>query len=131
MRWNEEECGSGFECGEPGLYEAEVVDVKEKTTKDNDEMWSVRFKDVKTGETICFDNLAFGKAAKGIAFTKLKYLGIKEGADGYECNAEDLIGLRTNLTLVIDTYQGKDKLVPDFNAENFGYKLADSTDIPF
>lgn len=128
MKWSEEDCETGFPCGEPGLYEAEVVDVKTKTTEKNDEMWALRFKDTKTGETICFDNLVFSKGACGFAFTKLKQLGIEKGPDGYQCEAEDLIGLRTGLTLVIETYKDKDKLVPDFNAENFGYKLVE---VPF
>lgn len=129
MKWNDDDCESGVECGDPGLYEAEVIDVKQKSTKENsDEMWALRFKDVKTGKTICFDNLVFSTGGCGIAFTKLKHLGIVKGPDGYECQADDLVGLRADLILVVEEFKGKKKLVPDFSAENFGYKLAD---VPF
>ena len=133
MEFTDDDCSNGIECGEPGNYESEVVEVKEQLTKNNDEMWCLEFKDVETGETICFDNLVFSKKAAGIAFTKIKNLGVNKNEEGkYRCDSQDLIGLRTNLTLKVKTYKDVDSLTPDFNAENFGYKMDEAnSDLPF
>lgn len=132
MKFTDDDCSEGFPCGEPGEYEGEVIDVKERVTQnDGDEMWSLQFKDVQTGETICFDNLVFSKKGAGIAYTKLKQLGLSRNEAGfYECESSDLIGLRATLILKKDTYKDVDKLVPDFNAENFGYKMNEDG-VPF
>ena len=133
MEFSDEDCSTGIVCGEPGEYESEVTDVTEHITKENkDEMWSLQFKDVETGETICFDNLVFSKKAAGIAYTKLKHLGVsKNENDKYQCDSQDLIGLRVKLTLKVKTYKDGNSLTPDFNAENFGYKMMDPDDVPF
>jgi len=127
MKFTDEDIEEANKVGEPGVYEAEVATVEEKLTKSNDPMWALKFKDAKTGDFLCYDNLAFSKNGKGMAFLKLKNLGVEKVDGFYEVESENLVGSRVNLTLVEDTYKGKTKLVVDVGAENCGYE----SDIPF
>jgi len=127
MRFTDEEIEEANKVGEPGIYEAEVATVEEKLTKSNDPMWALKYKDAKTGDFLCYDNLAFSKNGKGMAFLKLKNLGVQKVDGFYEVESESLVGSRVTLTLVEDIYQGKTKLVVDVGAENCGY----DSDVPF
>lgn len=140
MKFTDEECATGMECGKEGVYLCEVKAIAEKTTKAGDEMWNLEFKDVKTGDVICYDNLVFSVKGRGIAFTKLKALGVKKDADsGYDIEPDELIGFRAKLNLVKETYNGNDRLTPDIYAsEPFqcGYEAVAKSpdgndDIPF
>ena len=132
MKFKDDDCSKGFPCGDPGTYECEVKDVKERVTSKSDEMWSLEFKDINTGKTICFDNLVFSEKACGFAYAKIKQLGItRNDAGEYDFERDDLIGKRASLTLVVEEDEKYgDKLVPKFGAENFGYKAVEA-DLPF
>jgi len=138
MKWSDEDMESGEEqIMVPGKYLGEVKVVKEKKTNSGDNMWSLKFVDSE-GNVLCWDNLAFSDAAKGISMKKMSILGVpKDDMGFFEINSKDeLIGLRAMLDLKKDSYKddnGKihEKLVPDFNGEgDFGYSPADSA-VPF
>lgn len=131
MRFIEEECGTGFPEREEGLFNCIVVEVEEKLTRKDDDMWTLKFENTETGGVICYDNLSFGKDAKGIAFTKLKKLGIQKSADGfYECESQDLVGKEVMLDLIFDEYDGKTHLSPDISKDGFGYSPVACKDDP-
>ena len=127
MKFTDEDIEEANKVGEPGIYAAEIDAVEEKLTKSNDPMWALKYKDANTGEFICYDNLAFSKNGKGMAFLKLKNLGVEKVDGFYEIESENLVGSRVTLTLIEDTYKGKTKLIVDVGAENCGY----DSDIPF
>ncbi len=121
---------------EPGTYPCEVKDVTLKTTRGGDEMYSIKYKHAKTGESIGYDNLVFSKKGLGIATKKVSILGIKPVDGVYEYGPEDLIGLRAMITWRLETGQrssGRKFLEPDFNADDFGYAICkdEDDDIPF
>jgi len=113
---------------EPGKYIGEVKVVKEKTTRSGDNMWSLKFVDSE-GSVLCWDNLTFSKAARGMAMKKIAILGVPKNSEGfYEINDKDeLIGLRARLDLKKGTYKDNDgntheRLEPNFYGEGkFGY----------
>jgi len=142
MQWNEEDMDEGEQqIKEPGKYLGEVKAVKEKTTSSGDNMWALKFVDSE-GNVLCWDNLVFNNAGRGIAKKKMAILGVPKNSDGfYEIDdKEELIGLRANLDLKKDKYTDDkgntiEKLVPDFYGDgNFGYSpetVQESEDIPF
>lgn len=131
------------DCEPEGDFVCEVTDVTPKTTTKGDEMWSLKFKNCATGDTICYDNLVFSPKARKIAFTKLKGLGVEKDADGnYDIEPDDLIGYRAKLSLWQEKYtdkQGRERLRlnPDIYAEKpfeCGYQTVkenEKDDIPF
>lgn len=133
MKWTEEDCATAMACGEEGIYQCEVVDIDDsKTTKAGDEMWKIEFRDCKSGETICFDRLVFNEKARGIAFTKLKALGVKKHPKtGYDVEPQELIGLSVKLSLKIDEWNGQNKLTPDIYANEPFQCGYEPIDIPF
>lgn len=132
-KWREEDESDGYPMVAEGQYYAQVCKVEPKMTKADDERWVVYFKDVDTGGNLCIDSFVFSEAGKGIAFKKMKILGIKKGDDGYYTIGDhnDLIGLRCMLNIVHEEYNGKLYPKPDFGAENFGYEPVNTDDIPF
>lgn len=129
VKFSDEDIEAEFAVGGEGEYQAEIAEVKESSTKNNDEMWVLKFKNAETGEFLCYDNIVFSKNGKGIAWKKIKMLGVEKKGEFYEVDdPQELVGKRVALSLVKDTYQGKEKLVPDFESEGFGYAPAD---IPF
>ena len=142
MQWNDEDMDEGEQqVKEPGKYLGEVKAVKEKTTSNGDNMWSLKFVDSE-GNVLCWDNLVFNKAGQGIARKKMAIMGIPKNSDGFYNinNKEELIGLRAVLDLKEDRYtddKGKiyERLVPAFYGEgNFGYSpetSKETNDIPF
>ncbi len=127
MRFTDQDIEEANKVGEAGVYESEVASVEETLTKANDPMWTLKFKQAETGATLCYDNLAFSPKGKGMAFLKLKNLGVEKSDSGfYEIDSQELVGRRVTLTLIVDEYKGKKKLAVDVAAENCGYM-----DLPF
>jgi len=129
MEWTDKDMNEGEQqVKEPGKYLGEIKMVKEKTTTSGDAMWSLKFVDSE-GNALCWDNLVFNTAGKGIAKKKMAILGVPKNSEGfYEiASKEELIGLRATLDLKRDKYTDNngntiEKLVPDFYGEgNFGY----------
>jgi hypothetical protein len=131
MKFKEDDCSEGMEPRTEGVYSGVVAEVEEKLTKNDDDMWSIKFEDEEDGQTLCYDNLVFSKSGKGIAFTKLKNLGVEKVDGCYECESQDLIGKTVQLNLVEETYNNKTHLTPDINADGFGYQLIESDDPGF
>ncbi len=137
--WTEEDMEeSGFDLPEKGRHWAEVKAVKERDTKNGDNMWSLRFKQTLTADTtLCFDNLVFSPKGKRIAYKKLSMLGVEKVGKSYKISHKDeLIGKRCYIQ--IDHEQEHDKngdpvfnsdrspkmrAVPDFHSDGFGYEL--------
>lgn len=119
---NESDSGSEGRSLTAGSYLAEVKDVKVK----RDDQFSLGFKDTETGELICWDCLTFKGKALGIARKKIKALGIVPDDKGvWDFEPTELIGMRVNLAVIDETWQGKKQLKPDMGSEGFGYQ-ADS-----
>ncbi len=138
--WTEDDMNEGgFDVVKPGRYWAEVKEVTQKKTKaNNDDMWSIRFKDALTpNDTLCFDNLVFSKKGSGYAFKKLSRLGVEKVNGKYQVgHPDELIGRRCYLHIVneqeVDSQGNKQinsdgspklKAVPDFKFDGFGYEL--------
>lgn len=123
IAFHEDDINEGFELKDPGKYCAEVTEVIVKETAKGDEMWVPKFKGIECDTYLCTDNLTFGANAKGIAFKKIAMLGIEKNEGGvYELEPEELIGRQCILSLVVQEYEGKKFLKPDFNADGFGYE---------
>lgn len=150
LTWTDEDMETQeFETPEVGQYLAEVKEVREKKTRNQDNMWSICFKEVGTSRVLCWDNLVFSKGGKPIAFKKLSILGVPKIHGQYEIGHRDeLVGKRVFVSLIHEPQQDSDgnvkknangetvmRAVVDFNSEGFGYEPADGQanpdDIPF
>jgi len=101
--------GSGSDSLKPGIYLAEVKAVKVK----RDDQFS----------------LAFSGKALGIARKKIKALGIIPNEEGvWDFEPMELVGTRVKLTLITETWKGRDQLKPDMDTPGFGYV---EDDVPF
>lgn len=128
-----------FELPSPGEHIGEVKEVREKSSRDGDNMWSILFKDATHPSNILtWDNLTFGPNSKGIAYKKLALLGVEKEGKSYKINHKDeLVGKRVKLQIVHDEYKGKTQAKVDFHSENFGYAAMDAPgggpdpDVPF
>lgn len=114
---------------EPGTYRAEVKDVREKTSRGGDAMLSLYFKDVDSGEGLCWDNVMLSGRGVGIGVKKMRALdGVTEEGDEYVfIDSGELIGRRCMLDVIHEEYDGKTRCVVDFAATDeargvfFGY----------
>jgi len=133
MRFSKDDLATpeDFQHGDPGRYHVEVKDVAESETAKGDKMWGLLFKDAKTGETICWDNLVFSRKGRGIAFKKMSLLGVPEEDGMYSVDGkESLIGLRCYINVIETEYNGKTRLGVDFNADGFGYEVDETQPQP-
>jgi len=109
-----------------GSYYCEVKEVRPSLKREN--QFGLCFKEVQSGEIICWDNLTFDGRALGIANKKLKTLD-PTFAVGADYDENELVGKRVNLLLEFETFNGNTRLSPKFKATNFGYSA--DTDVPF
>jgi len=108
-----------------GSYYCEVKEVRDgKRAK----QYGICYKEVESGDIICWDNLTFDGKALGIAHKKILMLdpGFKVGE---EYDEQNLVGKRVNLLLENETFNGRTSLRPKFKSENFGYTA--EADVPF
>ena len=108
-----------------GTYYCEVKEVRDgkKPTQ-----YGICFKEVKSGDIICWDNLTFSGKALGIANKKIKTID-PDFEVGKEYNEQNLVGKRVTLLVEFETFNGKTSLRPKFKSDNFGYTKDE--DIPF
>jgi len=112
-----------------GVYLCRVGTILERTSKGGDPQWAIRFEEAESGETICWDNLTFGTASRGIAYQKLTQLGVTKDKNGiYKCDPKELENREVTLSLVENTYMKDGSLRVDGGPPHFGYEL---TDVPF
>ena len=114
-----------FKKFDPGSYFCEVKEVRDGKKANQ---YGLCFKEVESGEIICWDNLTFVGKALGIANKKIKIID-PDFKVGEEYNEQNLVGKRVHLLLAWETFNGRTSLRPDFKSENFGYKKDD--DVPF
>ena len=126
MKWHEDEMSEGFEQVEgPGRYWGTVAQIKESKTSDGYGMWGLRFEEIDTGKTICWDNLVFNKTGKGIALKKMSILGIQKDSNGFFeiHDSQDLKGMGCYINVKEGEYQGKKRLeVDSYGGGFFGYE---------
>lgn len=92
-----------------GEYEVEVAEVKEKTTKDGDEMWSVKFK-ITAGEFSgkkIFTNLVFSDGGLGNIKKFLKSAGFDMNTERVDLRSESIEGATLRATVMHEDYQGR------------------------
>tara|TARA_R110000824_G_scaffold397995_1_gene601387 strand:+ start:900 stop:1304 length:405 start_codon:yes stop_codon:yes gene_type:complete len=110
---------------EEGSYYCEVKEVRDgKRAK----QYGICYKEVESGDIICWDNLTFDGKALGIAHKKILMLD-PEFKVGEEYDEQNLVGKRVNLLLENETFNGRTSLRPKFKSENFGYTA--EADVPF
>ena len=110
---------------EEGSYYCEVKEVRDgKRTN----QYGICFKEVNSGNIICWDNLTFEGRALGIANKKIKTID-PSFAVGEDYDEQTLVGKRVNLLLENETFNGRTSLRPKFKSENFGYTA--EADVPF
>ena len=113
----------------PGNYLCPVAKVIETKSNAGDEQWKIMFEEAESGRTIVWDNLTFGASSKGIAFLKLKQLGVGKNKEGvYKVDPKDLDKKEVNLTLIENTYKNDGSLQVYGFPPTFGYSEAD---VPF
>ena len=95
-----------------GVYLAEVVKdgtEQRKSSNTGDPMFNVAFKDVNTGDFLCYDSIMLAGRGLGIGHKKLVMLGVVDpDAPDWEVDAFDLIGKRA---VVIEEVTGSGGLV--------------------
>ena len=102
---------------EEGSYFCEIVIVRDGNRPKS---YNVCFKEVKSGEVICWDNLTFEGRALGIADRKIKCIDpIFEVGEPYD--EQNLVGKRVTLLLEYETYNERTRLRPKFKSKDFGY----------
>ena len=110
---------------EAGSYYCEVKEVRDGNRPNQ---YGICFKEVNSGNVICWDNLTFAGRALGIAHKKIKVIDpsfvVGEGFD-----EQTLVGKRVNLLLENETFNGRTSLRPKTKSENFGYTV--EADVPF
>jgi hypothetical protein len=110
---------------EEGSYYCEVKEVRDGNRPNQ---YGVCFKEVNSGNVICWDNLTFSGRALGIAHKKIKIIDPKFVV-GEDFDEQTLVGKRVNLLLENETFNGRTSLRPKFKSENFGYTA--EADVPF
>ena len=108
-----------------GTYYCEVKEVRDGKKPNQ---YGICFKEVKSGDIICWDNLTFSGKALGIANKKIKTIDPNFEV-GKEYNEQNLVGKRVTLLVEFETFNGKTSLRPKFKSDNFGYTKDE--DIPF
>ena len=108
-----------------GTYYCEVKEVRDGKKPNQ---YGICFKEVKSGDIICWDNLTFSGKALGIANKKIKTID-PDFEVGKEYNEQNLVGKRVTLLVEFETFNGKTSLRPKFKSDNFGYTKDE--DIPF
>ena len=108
-----------------GSYYCELKEVRDGKKPNQ---YGICFKEVETGDIICWDNLTFAGKALGIANKKIKMID-PEFKVGEEYNEQNLVGKRVNLLVEYETFNGKTSLRPKFKSPNFGYSV--DSDVPF
>ena len=110
---------------EEGSYYCEVKEVRVGKRANQ---YGICFKEVNSGNIICWDNLTFEGRALGIANKKIKTID-PAFAVGEDYDEQTLVGKRVNLLLENDTLNGRTSLRPKTKSENFGYTA--EADVPF
>ena len=108
-----------------GTYYCEVKEVRDGKKPNQ---FCICFKEVKSGDIICWDYLTFSGKALGIANKKIKTIDPNFEV-GKEYNEQNLVGKRVTLLVEFETFNGKTSLRPKFKSDNFGYTKDE--DIPF
>ena len=105
--WNKVEDSIEFKVIPEGDYDAEIVDVKEKTTKNDDEMWSIKFQ-ILNGDykgSFVSTNLVFNE--KGLSNAKKLFstlFGIKIPK---AIESTDIMNEKCRIAVTIGEYNGK------------------------
>ena len=110
---------------EEGSYYCEVKEVRDGKRANQ---YGICYKEVNSGNIICWDNLTFEGRALGIANKKIKTID-PSFAVGEDYDEQTLVGKRVNLLLENETFNGRTSLRPKFKSENFGYTA--EADVPF
>ena len=110
---------------EEGSYYCEVKEVRDGKRANQ---YGICYKEVNSGNIICWDNLTFEGRALGIANKKIKTID-PSFEIGKEYDEQNLVGKRVNLLLENETFNGRTSLRPKFKSENFGYTA--EADVPF
>ena len=110
---------------EAGSYYCEVKEVRDGKRANQ---YGICYKEVNSGNIICWDNLTFEGRALGIANKKIKTID-PAFAVGEDYDEQTLVGKRVNLLLETETFNGRTSLRPKFKSENFGYTA--EADVPF
>ena len=108
-----------------GTYYCEVKEVRDGKKPNQ---YGICFKEVKSGDIICWDNLTFSGKALGIANKKIKTID-PDFEVGKEYNEQNLVGKRVTLLVEFETFNGRTSLRPKCKSDNFGYTKDE--DIPF
>jgi len=110
---------------EEGSYYCEVKEVRDGKRANQ---YGICYKEVNSGNIICWDNLTFEGRALGIANKKIKTIDPSFSV-GEDYDEQTLVGKRVNLLLENETFNGRTSLRPKFKSENFGYTA--EADVPF
>jgi len=98
--------GNGYALLEPGEYDFEVVDAKERISQSGNEMIELKLR--LQGEVHVFDNLVFTEKALWKIDQFLKAVGAHPGEDkDITVEADDCLGHRGRCQLKIETYTGR------------------------
>lgn len=111
-----------------GTYEVEVAEVKEKKTKDGDEMWSVKFK-ITAGEFLgkkLFTNLVFSDGGLGNIKKFLKSAGFDMDVERVDLRPESIEGATLRATVIHEDYQGR----PQSRIPYAGFAALDQVAMP-
>lgn len=100
----------------PGIYHVEVADSEERTSARGDTYFSVRLKEMESGNSLCFDNLMLTGNGLRIGLAKLSRLGFKKEQDE-DIVAAQLIGRRAYVCVKEETYEGTTRLTVDIKAK--------------
>lgn len=92
----------------PGAYEAEVLSVTGRLSKNGDPMLNIRLGAVAHGgKHLAYDNIMCGGKGRGLGQLKLMALGVKKGDD---IDPQSLVGRRVWAHVIEDEYQGKKRM---------------------
>ena len=102
----------------PGIYLAEVARAEEKVSKSSGAPYlNVKFMAPEwAGEEICWDMIMLGGNGINIGRAKLGALGI-DLDDGAEHTADELKGRRAYISVVVEKYNGEERLRVDIDTD--------------
>lgn len=101
-----------------GRYLAEVKYAEEKTSAAGNPMIVLTLKDATTGKKLCIDRLVFSDGAMNMTKRRLVALGMRKSKDPIgEMNADDFIGRRAFVHLVLGEFKGEPRIEVDANAK--------------
>lgn len=110
-----------------GRYLCSVVDIDEDTTRDNDEMWSLKFR-VEFGDhkgRHFYDNMVFSQKAMSRVKLICSRMGIDVSGD-VDLQPNMIIGREVLVDVEIEEYRDKNNQVKERNTVPFaGYHRAD------